>query len=99
MMLQLHGHAVTWAVSISEATERCREQTFDLLIAEIHLPDGSGLDFMREVAAPIGLRGIALTSLAYARDQQKSIASGFSEHLTKPVTMDQLLAAVSRVTP
>ena len=96
MILQVRGHRVHWATSVSEATQLCGRETFDLLISETYLPDGTGLEFMRDIARPIGLRGITLTAMGRACDEQDSLTAGFCAHLTKPVTMDQLVDAVER---
>jgi DNA-binding response OmpR family regulator len=72
---------------------------FDLVISDIGLPDGSGLDLMREITArfPGGVRAICLTGFGMEEDIRKSREAGFLAHLTKPVNLQELETVLSRV--
>lgn len=70
----------------------------DVLVSDIALPDGSGLDLMQRIrAAGNSMRGIALSGYGSAQDIQRSLDAGFEEHLTKPVDLGQLVEAVRRL--
>jgi CheY-like chemotaxis protein len=69
---------------------------FDLLVADIGLPDGSGLDLMRRGANP-QIKGIALTGRDAEQDVADALAAGFSLHLTKPTDFNSLKKAVEKV--
>ena len=62
------------------------EERFDLLIADILLPDGSGLDLVRWVRTRLRIPAVALSGLGTFQDIERSIAAGFDVHLVKPVT-------------
>ncbi|MFP5284955.1 MAG: response regulator, partial [Thermoanaerobaculia bacterium] len=63
---------------------------------DLGLPDGSGLDLMRELGARHGLRGIALSGYGMEEDVQRSREAGFETHLTKPVNLETLREAIRR---
>ena len=67
------------------ARERCR-----LLVCDLLLKDGSGLDLMRELA-PHGVRGIAVSGCIEYDNKRASLDAGFSAHITKPVLFPELL--------
>jgi CheY-like chemotaxis protein len=70
---------------------------FDVVISDIGLPDGSGLDLMRELRALRTVKGIALSGYGSDRDVRSSLDAGFAAHLTKPIDLAQLIEAIARV--
>jgi signal transduction histidine kinase len=96
-LLRLLGHQVTVAGSVAEALTAADAGRFDLMISDLGLPDGSGLDLMRELAAHFGLRGIALSGYGMDEDLRNSREAGFAAHLTKPVSLPALQAAIRRI--
>jgi PAS domain S-box-containing protein len=98
-LLRYGGHRISMAASVQAATELARTETFDLLISDLGLPDGSGLDLIRLLKAqqPI-VRGIALSGFGMDEDVQRSAEAGFDLHLTKPVNLTVLEAAISKLT-
>jgi PAS domain S-box-containing protein len=96
-LLQSAGCAVTTAGSAREAMELADRAPFDLLVSDIGLPDGSGLDVMRYVKARHNLKGIALTGFGQDDDLARSSAAGFETHLTKPVNFQMLKEVIRRV--
>jgi len=67
------------------------------VISDLGLPDGSGLDLMRQIKKRYGLKGIALSGFGMESDLRNSRDAGFDHHLTKPVPIEQLEAAVRQV--
>jgi CheY-like chemotaxis protein len=90
----LSNHDVRMAGCVSEALEEAALYDFDLLISDIGLPDGSGLDLMQQLRARYNMKGIALSGYGMDDDVRRSLAAGFRAHLTKPITVDMLLGAV-----
>jgi DNA-binding response OmpR family regulator len=72
--------------------------SYDLVISDIGLPDGSGLDLMRQIIARNPIRRIALSGFGMDEDVRRSKAAGFHSHLTKPVNIDRLEATVRQLT-
>jgi CheY-like chemotaxis protein len=72
---------------------------FDLMISDLGLPDGTGHDLMRQlIARKRGVKAIALSGYGMEDDVQRSRDAGFIEHLTKPVGIDRLQAAIVKAT-
>ena len=85
------GHAVTTANSIASAYEAFEAGEFDLIVSDIGLPDGSGLELMRRVVALRGrVPAIALTGYGMEEDIQRSREAGFTAHMTKPIDFTKL---------
>ena len=87
---------VVAAGSLAEALEAAGIQTFDLVLSDLGLPDGSGLDLMRDLRDRYGLRGIALTGYGMEDDIRRSREAGFVDHLVKPITFARLANAIER---
>jgi signal transduction histidine kinase/ActR/RegA family two-component response regulator len=104
-LLRATGYQVIVAGSVSEGMAaadaaiqgRRRDDRIDLVLSDIGLPDGSGLDLMAELSRRYGLRGIALTGYGMEEDVARSRAAGFARHLTKPVNLEQLETAIRQV--
>src|SRR5205085_11067862 len=91
------GHEVEPAADMRAALEADARGEFDLVISDIGLPDGSGYDFLRQVAQRHVVRAIALSGYGMDDDRRQSEEAGFIEHLTKPVDVQKLEAAIERV--
>ena len=94
-LLLRRNFKVASAASLAEARKLAAEKRFDLVISDIGLPDGSGNDLMTELNRDYGLKGAALTGCGMEQDVERSLASGFLTHLTKPVGIDSLEKALS----
>ena len=96
-LLGTMGYTVTHAKDVETALRCANEKSFDLLISDLGLPDGSGHDLMRQLAEHKPIRGIALSGYGMDIDVVRSREAGFQEHLTKPVNIEQLQSAIERV--
>lgn len=85
---------VVAAATAAEARALAVTRNFDLLITDIGLPDGNGYDLMSELGKKNRLRGIALTGYGMEHDVARSENAGFDAHLTKPVRIQSLEAAL-----
>ncbi len=95
--LTLSGHQVSTASSYRKALSLGQQQDFDLLISDIGLPDGNGYELMQALQALSGIKGIALSGYGMKADVDRSVAAGFSAHLTKPCDMSVLNATIEKV--
>jgi signal transduction histidine kinase len=96
-LLKTVGHDVTGATDCASARARLAEGSFDLLVCDLGLPDGSGLDVMSKLRGS-GVRGIALTGYGSENDIRASLDAGFDVHLTKPITLGPLVSAIDKLT-
>jgi PAS domain S-box-containing protein len=104
-MVRLLGrhHTVREAGNISAARaadDRAAQinEPFDLVISDLGLPDGSGLDLMRQLRDQYQLKGICLSGFGMEDDLARSADAGFSHHLTKPIDLRQLERVIETVT-
>jgi len=92
-LLTRAGYYVESGASVKEALALMQGSSFDLLISDIGLPDGSGLVLMEPFFQAAGGRpvaGVALSGYGMAEDIQRSLDAGFDDHLIKPVDIVQL---------
>lgn len=92
------GHSVVPASDVRTALSLAASQNFDLVISDLGLPDGSGLEVMQQLSSRHGLRGIALSGYGTEQDMQRSFEAGFSGHLTKPIAIEALKRLLSEIT-
>jgi PAS domain S-box-containing protein len=95
LVLEMKGHRVRTATSLASAGEALDAAGFDLLISDIELPDGSGLDLMREVRGR--MPGVAISGFGAPDDIRLSLDAGFTLHLTKPLETRRLDEAIREV--
>jgi signal transduction histidine kinase/PAS domain-containing protein len=94
-LLTSFGHEVTAVGTLHDARASLNDgKAFDVLVSDISLPDGSGLDLMPEFQRRHGGGGIAVSGFGMDHDVRRSAEAGFSTHLTKPVDMMELLRAI-----
>ena len=96
-LLTRRGHVVKGADCIAKAREFAGQQRFDVVVSDLGLPDGAGHELMRLLRRDFNLPGIALSGYGMGADLDRSQDSGFSEHLTKPVSLTALEEALARV--
>ncbi len=97
MLLERQGYQVLTGASVGEALAVAAASSFDILISDIGLPDGSGLDIIRALRERAPVKGIALSGFGMEQDVQRSLDAGFREHLTKPVSFQRLQEAITRL--
>jgi two-component system KDP operon response regulator KdpE len=73
---------------------------FDLVLLDVHLPDGSGLTVARDLAQrPDRPAVVALTAAAMAREQTAAMDAGCDTFLAKPYTSTDLVQAILKLLP
>jgi two-component system, chemotaxis family, CheB/CheR fusion protein len=95
-LLREMGHEVVVAGSVAGGLAAAEGQAgrIDLVLSDLGLPDGTGLDLMTELHGRYGVRGIALSGYGMEEDVRKSLEAGFDRHLTKPVNLQALQTAI-----
>jgi CheY-like chemotaxis protein len=95
-LLESRGFTVHGASSLAEAFSIAENHVLDLVISDLGLPDGDGYELMSKLRQRGDLRGIALSGYGMTADVRRSREAGFLAHLTKPVTIDTLEAALAK---
>ena len=88
------GYEVKVAHSVKEAIALADQEGFDLLLSDLGLPDGTGLELVRHIQARWPMPAVALTGFGMDEDVARSREAGFSAHLTKPVNFQKLQATI-----
>ncbi len=89
-MLRRRGYEVHPANDIRSALDIAARKQFDVLVSDIGLPDGSGIDLLKALRAKRDVFGIALSGYGMEEDIRRSGEAGFSHHLVKPVDLNKL---------
>jgi PAS domain S-box-containing protein len=96
-VLVARGFKVTSVATFADAKTIGLRDSFDLLITDIGLPDGSGLDLLAVCACKSpGIRGIAMSGYGMPADMARSTDAGFAVHMVKPITITALEAALPK---
>jgi CheY-like chemotaxis protein len=93
-LLQSFKHEVKSATSVKSALALASAHPFDLVIADIGLPDGSGAALMAQLRELYQLPGIAVSG--FAADEIVNEHSGFVARLIKPITLEQLERVIQK---
>jgi PAS domain S-box-containing protein len=94
-LLKRRGHEVVTAGNVTDALSAASRETFDLVISDLGLPDGSGTELMEKLRDTYGLRGIALSGYGLEDDLVRTQKAGFVAHLVKPVQFAELHSIIT----
>jgi len=89
-LLRAGGHEVQVADTVMSAIASASASGIDMIISDIGLPDGTGIDLIQEIRKNSKVPAIALTGFGMEEDVAKCIEAGFNDHLTKPVNLQKL---------
>ena len=96
LSLVREGYDVECAGSVQEAWAMLAARSYHLLITDMRLPDGTGLDLLRRLESESrGEKGIVITAYGSAENAVEALKSGAYDYLTKPVDLKQFRAVVS----
>jgi len=94
------GHQVEVARDVSSGKLAAQSHRPDLLILEVFMPDGSGLDLLRHLRGDLDWMTPALVLTGHRQEDflARAQAAGASGYFTKPINIQELLAEVERLT-
>ncbi len=100
-VLEKRGHSVTLAQDGSEAVDLALRQTFDLILMDIQMPKMDGYQATLAIREGERQRGqhtpiLALTAHAMKTDQERCLAAGMNDYVSKPIHLDDLLRKVEQ---
>jgi CheY-like chemotaxis protein len=96
-VLQGHGYRVNLAGSADEALASIERERPGLILMDIQLPGQDGLSLTRQLKADpaqASIPVVAVTAQAMKGDRERFMEAGFDGYLSKPVDLDELLAAI-----
>jgi two-component system OmpR family response regulator len=92
------GHSVDWAKGIGEAEEATVAAPYELVLLDLMLPDGRGLDFLkRRRTAGDATPVIVLTARDQISDRIAALDAGADDYLVKPFDLFELSARIRAV--
>jgi CheY-like chemotaxis protein/HPt (histidine-containing phosphotransfer) domain-containing protein len=101
-LLDQRGHHVTMVSNGRQAVERAAQESFDVILMDVQMPEMSGLE--ATVAIRTAERGtgrhlpiVALTARAMAGDREQCLAAGMDAYAAKPVRAEELFAAIDAI--
>jgi PAS domain S-box-containing protein len=97
MSLSLLGYEVRPANSLRTALAIAQEGGYDLILSDLELGDGTGLDLLHSIGPGRSVPAIALTGYGSDEDRKMCLDAGFTTHLTKPVETRQLGEVIQSV--
>ena len=96
VLLNRCGCQTVTAKNMRDARSRLQAMRFDVLISDLNLPDGDGIDLVREAKQAQQLKAIAITGRTSDEDRDAGIGAGFDCYLTKPLDFHQLREALKK---
>lgn len=96
LSLLRQGYLVESAGNLAEAEALLARQGFEVVITDMRLPDGLGLDLLQQLArSRRGERCIVMTAYGSAENAVESLKAGAFDYLTKPVDLKQFRTVVA----
>ena len=94
MVLERRGYTLRQAFTLSEARAIIAEEMPVAIILDIQLPDGSGLDLLKEVRCTSSVPVLVLTAMGTPKDIIRGLEAGGDDYLTKPHDLPTFLKRV-----
>jgi two-component system, OmpR family, KDP operon response regulator KdpE len=92
--LRAHGFAVTEAASAREGLVQTAGRNPDVILLDLGLPDGDGLEVTREIRRSARMPIIVLSARGREQDKVAALDLGADDYLTKPFGVSELLARI-----
>jgi DNA-binding NtrC family response regulator len=96
-LVQAEGFTTALAASIAEARIHLVRQRPDVVLMDLKLPDGSGMQLFDDLEDRASIETILITGFASVESAVEALRLGASDYLTKPVNVQRLKAVLSRV--
>ncbi len=96
-LLRTRGYVVERRATVAQALDSVQTTAFDLLLSDIGLPDGTGIELLHQVRKYSSLPAIALTGYGTDQDASEYKDAGFNGMLTKPVHFQRLVALIDQL--
>ena len=95
--LQSEGYTVLSALTLCEARKQLDLSAPDIILLDILLPDGNGVDFCKEIRAQTAAAILFLTSVERDVQMLRGLEAGGDDYLVKPFDIDILLAKIASI--
>lgn len=96
VMLELEGYSVISAQSAAQGRKLTLEENPDLILMDIMLPDGNGIELCRELQKERKLKVVFLSALGTEQATLEAIQAGGNDFVYKPYLMDDLVSRIRK---
>jgi DNA-binding NtrC family response regulator len=96
-LLRLYGYLVRTATSVYEGRKLAHSESFDVVISDVALPDGAGVDLLNAVRSRRPAAGIAVFGQLNEQCVKDSAAAGFATCLQKPLLFAEVVRAIGQI--
>jgi CheY-like chemotaxis protein len=96
-LLRAAGYKVHVADTVASAIDTAGNNNLDIIISDIGLPDGTGIELIQDLRKRSKIPAIALTGFGMEEDVAKCMEAGFNDHITKPVNLQKLELAIRQL--
>ncbi|HET9887975.1 MAG TPA: sigma-54 dependent transcriptional regulator, partial [bacterium] len=96
-LVSREGFRIREAMTLKEARQLLSEETFDLVLVDLGLPDGSGIELLRDEQRPVGSEFIVITGNATVESAVAALRDGALDYLTKPHDRARLKSVLANV--
>jgi CheY-like chemotaxis protein len=107
-LLSKMGYRADVAANGLEAIEAVERQPYDVILMDLHMPEMDGLEATRKLCARFAAaewqgrprpRIVAMTASAMVGDREMCLEAGMDDYVSKPVRVEELVAALNRCQP
>ena len=101
LLFEEEGYAVETASSATEARQAMSNRTFDLILCDVMMPDGSGLDLLKEAKSggtdtQAGPAVVMMTAYTSTKTAIEAMKSGAADYISKPFDVEELKIVVQK---
>ena len=94
--LDLMGYTVRVATDVASARKLAAKGTFDVLVCDLNLPDGTGWELLKQLSKEVPVRAIAFSAYDEPDYRERSKAAGFLDYVVKGSPPEVLVEAIER---
>ncbi|NEI52877.1 response regulator [Rhizobium leguminosarum] len=91
------GHAIDWAKTLFQARKYESTGFYELILLDVSLPDGNGIDYLRNRRQSYPTATIVMTARSEISNRIKVLSAGADEYMGKPFSMSELSARIAAV--
>ena len=96
-LLSSRNYQVRTESTVASALAAVKSEKFDILLCDLGLPDGTGMDFVAAAREFSTAPAIALTGFGMQQDVERALQAGFAAHMTKPLNLQKLETEIRRL--
>jgi DNA-binding NtrC family response regulator len=96
-LVEREGFSVASAAALAEARELLKQDSPGLVLTDIHLPDGNGIELLRELRESQSTEVVLITGHATVETAVEALRLGASDYVTKPIDLPHLKRVLGNI--